>query len=97
MRRAEWALNAFTHLQVLGKTFPLNPHAQDIHLTLSLAFWKENSQPVIEDEKNWEKNPYWHIKLNMFAGPPETAITLLQPLWTDYSRKHWLLPGNSTC
>lgn len=50
-----------------------------------------------QEWKNREKNPYWHIKLDMFAGPPEIAITLLQLLWMDYSRKHWLLPGNSTC
>lgn len=47
--------------------------------------------------KNREKNPYWHIKLDMSAGPPETAITLLHLLRTDYGRKHWVLPGNSTC
>lgn len=47
--------------------------------------------------KNRKKNPSWHIKLDMFAGPPEIAIILLQLLWMDYSRKHWLLPGNFTC
>lgn len=50
-----------------------------------------------QEWKNRKKNPYWHIKLDMFAGPPEIAITVLQLLWTDYREKHWLLPGNSTC
>lgn len=50
-----------------------------------------------QEWKNRQKNPYWHIKLDMFAGPPEIAITVLQLLWMDYGEKHWLLPGNSTC
>lgn len=50
-----------------------------------------------QEWKNRQKNPYWHIKLDMFAGPPEIAITVLQLLWMDYGEEHWLLPGNSTC
>lgn len=53
----EQALNAFTHSQLLGKTFPWNPHVQCIHLTWSLAFWKENSQPGIRSEKTERKIP----------------------------------------
>lgn len=57
MWRREQTLNAFTHLQLLGNTFPWDPRVQYIHLTLRLAFWKENSLPGIRNEKTDRKIP----------------------------------------